>query len=351
MILRKLLLSLCVSAIFSKAIVAQNHYLRLRDLDSIATFIPPDYISKLDSVHAYLHRNGRSDEERVWLFYGYLGIHFKYDESRKNAINAPVFSPQYTAERRRGVCRDYTRVFMYLCAKSGIPNFEVFGRSPMKPMDWIKRKIHRVETRTNHVWNIVFYNDNWHLMDPTWSGVARIEKRRKMDPKTKKYICWNIKIPSRQYYDVAPKDMMKDHAPNHPAFLLSETVPTFKSVRRNPKRQKIFREDYDFTSALDQLGCYEFPKFTTLYDTACLAYSKRSDMIYEYHYQLFSQLGKQPKSFVPSLEFYDERLAYGKKISKYLTTNTVYDISWMYNDFEVFVKKKSARLKVAQNPK
>ena len=142
MTLRKLLIIFGVFTLYSLGVKGQSRSSRWRDLDSIATYIPAEYITKLDSVHDYLHRRGNNDEERIWLFYGYLGIHFKYDESRKNALNAPVFSPQYTAERRKGVCRDYTRVFMYLCDKSGIPNLEVFGRSPMPASDWIRRKLH-----------------------------------------------------------------------------------------------------------------------------------------------------------------------------------------------------------------
>ena len=348
---RLLLITLCILACYSERLVGQDRTSRWRDLDSIATFIPADYITKLDSVHDYLHRKGNNDEERIWLFYGYLGIHFKYDESRKNALNAPVFSPQYTAERRKGVCRDYTRVFMYLCDKSGIPNMEVFGRSPMPASDWLRRKLHRAGTRTNHVWNIVFYNNEWHLMDPTWSGVSRIEKFRRTDPKTKKYITWVVKIPNRQYFDVEPKEMMKDHAPNHPAFLLSEMVPTFKTVRRTSSRQKVYREGYDYVSALEELNCYEFPKFTTLYDTACIAYCKRSDLIYEYNYQLYSQLGKQPRSFKPTIEFYEERLAHGKKITGYLAAHSVYNLGWVLRDYISYINKKKERLKLVQNTK
>lgn len=339
--------------LLSHCAVGQLSDTRKRELDSIATFIPKVHIRNLDSIHAYLHNAGVNEEERIWLFYGYLGIHFTYDNKRKNDQKAPVFTPQYTAQRRKGVCRDYTRVFMYLCNKSGIRNMEVLGRAPMTIWDWISRKLHRTDTRTNHVWNVVYYNNAWHLMDPTWTHVKEREKNKRYNAKTKLYEPYTIKIPSRTYYDVEPKVMMKNHAPNHPAFLLSDSVPTFKTVRKKEKRQKTYRNGYDYNAVLDSLSSYEFPKFTTYYDTACTAYCKRSDLRYEFTYQLSLPTGKQARYFQPTLAYYDERIAFAKTMNEYLKQHAHTNFDGNVREFELAILKLRGKLekKLAEEAK
>lgn len=87
-------LSVTIFLAITNCLYSQLSSLRKRELDSIVSFIPKSKLTNLDSVHRFIHINGYSDEERVWMFYGYLGVYFSYDWERFGDMHAPSFSPE-----------------------------------------------------------------------------------------------------------------------------------------------------------------------------------------------------------------------------------------------------------------
>ncbi len=94
--------------ITSTACYAEIMEPRQKQLDSFVTNLPRDYVRDLDSAHYYMNREGRNNEERVFMFYGFFGIHFKYDHNRAvQKQDVKEYSPYYTCRKRSGVCRDF----------------------------------------------------------------------------------------------------------------------------------------------------------------------------------------------------------------------------------------------------
>ena len=60
---------------------------RCFELDSITSTLNNDTRKNLKAVHEYLHSKGKNNEERIWLFYGYIGTYFKYDVKRSKEKN------------------------------------------------------------------------------------------------------------------------------------------------------------------------------------------------------------------------------------------------------------------------
>ncbi|MES2557487.1 MAG: transglutaminase domain-containing protein [Bacteroidota bacterium] len=315
-------------------------------LDSISTNIPKESKQNLDEVHAFLHKNGRTDEERVWLFYGYIATHFKYDQKRKSEKDAPIFSPEYTAQRRSGVCRDFSKVFLVLCQKSGIPCLEVTGRTPLPVWKIVGNWIKRVSSKVTHSWNVVKINDTWMLMDPTWTSVLTTHKIKHYDAKKKVNFTVLVKIPARVYYNPDPVFMMKTHTPIHPAFLLlSDSLPTFKTARKKETRQKPFCSSYHFSDTIDLIYAAKFPLFSKIYYSGCMGYSKITAMVNDYEYELSLPVQKTGKFNQPTLEQYDNTLLRARELTTYIYSETGTNYNSRLKLFEEELGKKRAKLK------
>jgi len=330
---------------FAEYSLAEIDDKRQFQLDSISTNIPKESKQNLDQVHAFLHKNGHTDEERVWLFYGYIATHFKYDQKRKKEKDAPIFSPEYTAQRRSGVCRDFSKVFLVLCQKSGIPCLEVTGRTPIPVWEIIGNWLHHMKSTYTHRWNVVKVNDTWMLMDPTWSNVKETQRIRHYDPKKKVTFTVLVKIPARIYYNPDPVFMMKTHAPIHPAFLLiSDSLPTFKTARKKETRQKFFCSNYHFSDTIDLIYAAKFPLFSKPYYSGCMKYSKTAAMLNNYEYELSLPVQKSARYKQPTLEQYDNALLQARELTAYIHSETGIAYNSKLKQFEEELAKKRAKL-------
>lgn len=314
-------------------------------LDSISTNIPKENKGNLDQVHAYLHKNGLNNEERIWLFYGYIGIHFKYDYKRKDEKNAPIFSPEYTAQRHSGVCRDFSKVFLVLCQKSNIPCLEVVGKTPLPIWEIINKRLHGESLVVAHAWNIVKLDDNWILMDPTWSHITTTHRIRKYDAKKKIYFNVLVKVPSRTYYNPDPVFMMKEHTPIHPAFLLlSDSIPTWITAQKKKRNQNLYSNNYNYNDTIDAIYAAKFPLFSKMYYNGSMRYSKSSAIYYNYEYELSLPVQKIGKYNQPTLEDYDNALVRAKELTSYIEVETGIQLAYRLKIFEEALLKKRAKL-------
>lgn len=65
----------------------------------------------------------------------------------------------------KGVCEDYSNLFLFMCQSIGIEASYItgYGRSSTD-------KLNKYPDRSNHVWNGVKIDDSWYLLDATWSA-------------------------------------------------------------------------------------------------------------------------------------------------------------------------------------
>ena len=229
---------------------------RAKQLDSLVTNIPRSILKNLDSVHLKIHKFGKTNEERVFMFYGLIATHYKYDMKRfwmRDKI-AKRYTPHFTAYSRSGVCRDFAALFKDLCDRSEIPCFEVFGKT--KHTVFLMGVIKFVTFKfrdPNHVWNIVKYNDSWHHMDPTWSRILEIDKYYEIEENGEIYYVSKAKRPDRTYYDISYEQFYSERKATHPAYLANDTIYSYKTIKRKRQRRRIYKVNYPFQKVLDSM--------------------------------------------------------------------------------------------------
>lgn len=304
---------------------------RRMELDSLVTFMPKEAKTDLYALHDYIHSSGKNDEERVWMFYGYFAIHTRYDWKRCYDHKALYQTPEYTISKRRGVCRDFADAFRKLCDLSGIPCLNVFGRVNTNLLTKLYDLIHFELPNNRHQWNLVKINEEWCIMDPTWTQVIDYQKYYTYDKYGKKEYIGKTKIPDRTYYDAIPQNISRSHKPYHPAFFLLSKVPTFRTAFNLDSKRKWYAEDYDYNTFLDSLYAQIVPEYSHLWNQEPLAYSGHANPVNFGKNQLNYHQRLQDKDYKPhTLEDYYEHLYTVDSLATYYRSETgiTIETSW-----------------------
>ena len=218
----------------------------------------------------------------------------------------------------------------------------------------IKLILHLQSLKTNHIWNVVKLNNEWKLMDPTWSGINKIEKivtlvEKKNKNKSAKVKSYEKKITfvksaSRKYYDPTPEFMLKTHVPIHSAFVLMDSVPKFKkSLKRNKKKLE-FIKDYKFESKLDSIFNSKYPSFNKVFIFEAYNYSKVDIAYYQYKYELALPLLKSTKYKPKTIEFYDDSKKHLEDLNLYISENLGRKYSYEYEKCLEEIEKRRLKL-------
>nr|WP_294861570.1 transglutaminase domain-containing protein [uncultured Fluviicola sp.] len=320
-------------------------------LDSIVSSMDLATRKDLVAAHSFLDLQGQNEEEKVWLFYGYLGTYFKYDNDRKGDIKAPFYNPELTAKKSKGVCRDFARVFEYLCIKSDIPCFSISGKTKIGMFEFIERKFHRLGTDVTHEWNIVRVNGNWMLMDPTWTHISSKTKIQVPDKSNKTSKTLTIISVDRTYYNPSPEFMAKTHAPIHPAFSLFSKTPTFKTIRKKPKKQRVYQDNTVCSQLLDSIWNQKDKLFSRLFVDESFHYSHVPTLYSLFHYELNIALVKPNPNQPITIDFYDERIARIQKLTVHIRDVFGVDYSVRSQETITTLQKRKKLLEKQVKPK
>ena len=178
---------------------AQNKYTVVQ-LDSLGKNVPKEYEESIDKLANYFLSLSENKSEQSRLVYSWVAHHICYDD---NAFNTRIYtdqSAQSIFKSRKAVCAGYSSLFKAICDAMNLSSVAIDGfakgygfRSGM-PV-----------TGTNHSWNAVKYNDQWHLLDATWgSGYAE-----NINGKAQSKSVYNT-----YWFDVPAKEFIFSHFPD-----------------------------------------------------------------------------------------------------------------------------------------
>lgn len=178
---------------------AQSSY-TVAQLDSLGKNVPSEFEESIDKLANYFLSLSENKNEQSRLVYSWVAHHICYDD---NAFNTRIYtdqSAQSIFKSRKAVCAGYSSLFKAICDAMNLSCVAIDGfakgygfRSGM-PV-----------TGTNHSWNAVKYNDQWHLIDATWgSGFAE-----NINGKAKSKSVYNT-----YWFDVPAKEFIFSHFPD-----------------------------------------------------------------------------------------------------------------------------------------
>ena len=241
---------------------AQGRNQSFREIDRIAASLDapaPDSLAALFLKHFTTERD-RSRAAFIWIT-----RHISYNTGILQRNGRPYrtlpFAPdpgdtiidnrsatEMTARRvmrrRIAVCDGYARLFKALCDYMGVQSEIVTGYAS----GYVERP---GRFRTNHSWNAVRIDSNWHLVDATWaSGYVN-------------FLNQYVASLDETYYLADPARFNQDHFPEDSRWTLMAEAPLFREFRHAPFRYKSFAK-YMFRSVLPSAGLIEANEGDTL---------------------------------------------------------------------------------------
>lgn len=85
-------------------------------------------------------------------------------DAASTSVNADVISLEQVISTKTATCAGYSNLFAALCQAQGICTVNFRGGAEEGLCDYPDWK----SVRTNHEWNAVFCDGNWHFFDTTW---------------------------------------------------------------------------------------------------------------------------------------------------------------------------------------
>jgi hypothetical protein len=106
--------------------------------------------AKLDPILVKIIKPGMTQEQKVKAIHDFVVKHITYDTRYRNVDN--LENLMICIDKGRGVCGDYSLLFMHLCRRASIPStYEVGDPDTL-----------------DHAWNAVYLNGRWLFVDTTW---------------------------------------------------------------------------------------------------------------------------------------------------------------------------------------
>jgi hypothetical protein len=187
---------LLVIASFSIYIVSgQSQY---EKIDKWSATVP-DSLKDYASISRYLTRNYHSEEEKIRSLYVWITHNIEYDvdesEDRETAVLPIEEGVKRILASRKGICHDYSELFLMMCEVIGIEAYYIHGFSRTSNSGAISYR--------GHAWNGVKISSGYYLLDLTWG--AGYVKNDQFYPKFKE-----------KYFLVRPEVFVKRHLPLDP---------------------------------------------------------------------------------------------------------------------------------------
>ena len=171
-----------------------------------------------DKVAHLFEDSCQTETEKVYTIYTYIAGSYKYDLNRLKLIyKRDIRRELYLSEvikKKKGVCGDFSNLFVTLCDSMQIGCFRVSGYSKTFSLFHPVKKSYY-----NHAWNVVRVDGRWYPLDVTFGMQHFTNKRLDQD---------------RINYDFLFTDPVKFgiiHLPADPAFQCLNKQRSYKDFR------------------------------------------------------------------------------------------------------------------------
>lgn len=164
----------------------------------------------LDLLALRLSAKAKTDFEKLWLLYHWIGNNISYDHSALGAHQTAAVAPVEVLQTRKALCEGYSLLFETLCKKMDMPCRSISGYSKG---DGYRRG--QVFTRSDHSWNVVWWQNRWHPIDVTWAACSTSGKSVNFD-----------------YLLSPPLDFLSTHLPEDPHWQLLPFSLSLKSFHK-----------------------------------------------------------------------------------------------------------------------
>lgn len=208
------------------------------------------HFNSIEQLVLRVNNTFNTDEEKARAYFTWISHNIIYDLNTYYTIRAPKFYISFNSERinksinaqrrqklakrifktRKGLCMDFSALFEELCVQSNIEVKIIEGITKVSV-----NEINNSHYIKNHVWNAVKINNQWKLLDLTFSSGYENSKTGN----------W-VKHFNDFYFFTNPEKLLATHLPAESKFQLVEIPLSVESFSKQP----VFYRKY-FESGLE----------------------------------------------------------------------------------------------------
>lgn len=206
-------------------------------LDDYARNTPEDSAKDIHVLAAYLIKPAKNDLEKARVLFAWIATHIKYDVYAFTSGNPGDCSAANVLKRRRTVCEGYSNLYKELATLTGLQAERIDGYG--KGYGY---KEGQAFHRTNHSWNAIKLDNEWHLFDVTWASSYVINMNGNLVGKSRFETCW---------FDVPPKAFIFTHLPVDDKWQLNDVKLDLKKYTGLPYPHESFFKIFDESSIFE----------------------------------------------------------------------------------------------------
>lgn len=212
--------------------------------DSLAKKLTQNYTNELDKVRSIFRWITENISYKITPRYT-ARYHFtkNWDDSTMEWGDGEAMMAHMVLQKRTAFCEGYAALFKALCTYAGIEARVVKGYA----------RVNGNRFYTNHSWNAVRIDSNWHLLDVTWASGYISMPREEF-----------VKSFDERYFLPEPEHMIRTHYPEDIRWALLPSIPEIREFSRSPFRYTNFVK-YSISSYLPAKGKLEASLGDTLY--------------------------------------------------------------------------------------
>ncbi len=200
-------------------------------VDDIVKSIPESLTYSTDEISGWVNDRFATDKEKVRAYFTWQASNISYDLKDDRTTIAEDELEAFisgTLIWRKGKCQAYAEVMHDLCKKSGIESYVVPGiviPHPDQPV-------------ATHAWIAVFYENEWHLTDPTFGAGYVIDGKfyGEFDDK---------------FFDIDANEIIKTHFPYDPIWQMLEQPFTLRHYFRDTDATFPTEEKFLFADSIE----------------------------------------------------------------------------------------------------
>jgi len=175
-------------------------------IDTHVLQTPNQMETSVQTLAAYLVKPARNEHEKIRAIFRWVTENIAYDTDGYFSGQYGDLSPDGVLKSRRAVCDGYAGLFNMLGEAAGLEVVIVTGYS--KGYSYAVGDTY--DGTTNHAWNAVMIDNQWHLLDATW-GAGYLGENKKFVREFQEY-----------YFLTPPEVFIYDHLPSDTRWQLLE---------------------------------------------------------------------------------------------------------------------------------
>jgi hypothetical protein len=212
--------------------------------------VPLNRYDKIDNLVKYLSLAANSESERVEIFTYWISLNISYDTyeysirdnwSKNITHNFQDAYPVF--KTRKAICAGYSNLLKKMCEAANIKCYNIEGYS--KGFGYAEGVM---PNRPDHMWNAVFIDSKWVLVDATWTtGFAKMEGG--------KMVATN-KL-DLQHIFANPKEFILKHLPLEPQWQLLTNPVSMAAFFSSSSYNQMTNNEMPFYNFNDTIRLYE----------------------------------------------------------------------------------------------